>query len=156
MLFLAVDPFGARRRQGLAQAEIEPLADDETLVTLDRYSVHPDEALEQYDATARDFVVRQSATLSRTIISRREFRNRLGQSMRLAIIALRASTDPADAPFRYLLEDMTETLSSVNEVDLEHADTIAAVNGLAQLAQLGKLPAIDPAVVLAPSTVPQE
>lgn len=156
-LYLALHTISKHRlRQGLAQSEVEPLAADEVLHTLAAYNAHPDESALAYDAATMDFVPIAAPAVSRTIISKREFRNRLGQSVRLAILAVRRSTDPAHAMYRDLLEDMKETLDSVNEVDLQNTDTIAGVYGLAQLAQAGLLPALDPAAILSPSTVEAE
>lgn len=147
-----------RLRQGAAQHEVEPISADEELLVLMRNSV-PDETVERYDVVAMDFVpIAPPVTWNRTKISVREFRNRLGQAVRLQILALRRSTEPSLASTRDLLEDMKETLDSVNEVDLENADTQAGVAGLAQLGQAGLLTfsAADAARVLAPSTVEAE
>jgi len=107
-----------------------------------------------WDAATLTFVpVATAPTWHRTQISKREFRNRLGQAVRLQILGLRNSTDPAHAQLKLLLEDMKETLDSVGEVDLQNPDTIAGVHGLAQL---GLLTAPDVARILAPSTVEAE
>lgn len=107
-----------------------------------------------WDAATLTFVpVAAAPTWHRTQISKREFRNRLGQAVRLQILGLRTSTDPGHAQIKLLLEDMKETLDSVGEVDLENPDTIAGVQGLAHL---GLLSAPDVARILAPSTVEAE
>lgn len=156
-LAIVVGPDGRQRRlSAVAAADVLPLETDERLLDRPAYAAEPDPLAFVWDPALEDYVARPTATVARTLLSRREFRNRLGQPMRLAILKLRASTDPTEEPFRLMLEDMAETLLSVTEVDLENKDTKAAVFGLAQLAQLGKLPPIDPAVVLAPSSVAQE
>lgn len=155
-LYLALNADGTRQRQSARDMADVDIGDGLRLVTLAQYDTAPDESAFTWDAATEDFVPIASASISRTVISKREFRNRLGQSVRLAILAVRRSTDPAHAMYRDLLEDMKETLDSVNEVDLQNPDTIAGVYGLAQLAQAGLLPALDPAAILAPSTVAQE
>lgn len=155
-LYLALNADGTRQRQSVMRVEDVDLGEGLRIITLPQYDTEPDESAFTWDAATEDFVPIASASISRTVISKREFRNRLGQSVRLAILAVRRSTDPAHAMYRDLLEDMKETLDSVNEVDLQNPDTIAGVYGLAQLAQAGLLPALDPTAILAPSTVTQE
>lgn len=156
-LYLALESRTKNRlRQGVAQEEVEPITADEELLVLDSRDTPPDELVERYDASAMDFVlINPPVTWHRTKISKREFRNRLGQAVRMQILVLRnsTSTDPQDVQVRLLLEDMKETLDSVNEVDLENADTVAGVNGLASL---GLLSAPDVTRILAPSTVEAE
>lgn len=153
-LYLALNAATKQRlRQGLAASEVEPIAADEVLHTLAAYDAHPDESALAYDAARMDFVPIAAPTWHRTQISKREFRNRLGQAVRLQILGLRTSTDPDHAQIKLLLEDMKETLDSVGEVDLANPDTIAGVHGLAQL---GLLSAPDVARILAPSTVEAE
>lgn len=161
-LYLALESSTKNRlRQGLLQEEVEPIAADEELLVLDTRDTHPDESVERYDDSTMDFVlINPPVTWYRTKISKREFRNRLGQAVRMQILVLRnsTSTDPQDVQVRLLLEDMKETLDSVNEVDLENADTQAGVAGLAQLGMAGLLTfsAADAVRVLAPSTVEAE
>ena len=154
-LYLAIDAqTHARLRQGLAQADVEPIGANEELRVLAVYDDHPDESALRYDPSVQDFVgIGVTPTWYRTKISKREFRNRLGQAVRIQILALRNSSDPQYAQVKLLLEDMKETLDSVGEVDLENLDTIAGVNGLASL---GLLSAQDVARILAPSTVEAE
>lgn len=156
-LYIVVNAHGRQQRlSSVAQEAVEPLLPGETLVIDLTHDAEPTD--KTWDPATLVYVVpvTPTETIQRTRISKREFRNRLGQPMRLAILALRRSTDPAKAQYRDLLEDMKETLDSVDIVDLENADTIAGVNGLAYLASIGELPAIDPVAVLAPSTVWEE
>lgn len=153
-LYLALNAATKQRlRQGLAASEVEPIAADEVLHTLAAYDAHPDESALAYDAATMDFVPIAAPMWHRTKISKREFRNRLGETVRLQILGLRTSTDPDHAQVKLRLEDMKETLDSVDEVDLENPDTIAGLNGLKQI---GLLSAPDVARILAPSTVEAE
>lgn len=154
MLYLALHAVtGERRRQSLTLSDIEPLASDEVLYTLAGLTEQPNEWVTPYNVALKDFIAPSALPISRTLLSKREFRNRLGAPVRLAILALRRSTDPAKAGIRDRLEDMKETLDSVAGVDLENPDTLAGVNGLAQL---GLLTASDVTRILAPSTVEAE
>lgn len=156
-LYLALEAgTNHRLRQGLAQGEVEPIGAAEVLHVLAAYDEHPDENVLWYDPSVKDFVgTVVTPAWYRNKISKREFRNRLGQAVRIQILALRnsTSTDPQDVQVRLLLEDMKETLDSVNEVDLENPDTIAGLNGLRQI---GLLSTSDVARILAPSTVESE
>lgn len=139
--------------------DVEPVdPNSETLVTDDTRDLPPSDATHVWNTVALRYDALAPAVLSRTLLSKREFRNRLGQTVRLAIVALRRSTDPNLAGVRDLLEDMKETLDSVPNVDLTNPDTIAGVNGLKSLGDMGLLPftAADVTRVLTPSTVEQE
>jgi len=161
-LYLALESSTKNRlRQGLLQEEVEPITATEEILVLASRDAAPDEAVERYDPAVMDFVlINPPVTWYRTKISKREFRNRLGQAVRMQILVLRnsTSTDPQDVQVRLLLEDMKETLDSVNEVDLENLDTVAGVNGLVQIGAMGLLTfsAADAVRVLAPSTVEAE
>ena len=142
---------GARLAEADAPEKLPALATNESRVTF----VDPPSPGDDWDAATRTFVPITPAVpvWSRTKISKREFRNRLGQAVRLQILGLRTSPDPDHAQLKLLLEDMKETLESVDEVDLENPDTIAGLQGLAQL---GLLTAPDVARIRAPSTVEVE
>lgn len=154
-LYLAIDAASkARLRQSLTQNGVEPIGEGEEMLVIPDIGAEPDESVYRYDPTTMNFtLVAAPVVWSRTKISKREFRNRLGQTVRLQILGLRNSSDPQYAQVKLLLEDMKETLDSVGEVDLENPDTIAGVNGLASL---GLLSAQDVARILAPSTVEAE
>jgi len=158
-LFMALEKGTDRRlRQSLIQSEVEPVVDTEYLHTDDTWDTEPDESEFKYDPLSKAFLPIVPPVYARTVLSKREFRNRIGEACRRAIIALRRSTDPNLAVIRDTLEDMKETLDGVPNVDLENKDTIKGINGLVQLGQMGHIPftAADGVRVLTPSTVEQE
>ncbi|MGL4649665.1 MAG: hypothetical protein ACRC1H_09685 [Caldilineaceae bacterium] len=93
--------------------------------------------------------------LSRTQLTKREFRARLGQPCRMAINA-RLITPPANAQETDIvagLQDLKDELLSVDAVDLTHPSTIG---GVQFLVALGYLTPTQAEAVLAPSTVAAE
>lgn len=154
-LYIAIDVTTKRQRRlsSVQQADVEPIAEDEQLIVDDTRDVEPPPSVERWNPDLPGYDAVVTPAFHRTKISKREFRNRIGQPVRLAILAIQRGTDPAQADLRDLLTDMKETLDSVPDVDLTNADTIAGMQGLQQI---GLLSAEDVTRILAPSTVEEE
>jgi len=154
MLYVIVDTL-TRKPQRVG---VKPLfaVENETLLTFPELLAEPSSREFAWDTATDAYVTEPSFAprrISRTKISKREFRNRLGQPVRLAILSIRESTSAELSMPRRVLTDMKETLDAVNVVDLADADTIAGVN---ELLALGLIVADDVTRLLAPSTVAAE
>jgi len=154
MLYVIVDT-RTRKPQRVGVKQLYAV-ENETLLTFPELLAEPSSREFVWDTATDAYVALPSfapVPISRTKISKREFRNRLGQPVRLAILSIRESTSAELSLPRRMLLDMKETLDAVNEVDLADANTIAGVN---ELLALGLIVADDVTRLLAPSTVAAE
>ncbi len=157
MLYVIVDALTGRQQRVSTEALAVANA-NEALVQVAGLNAEPSSAEKKWDAATRTYVnvpTYAGGTYSRTKLSRREFRKRLGSACRVAI-NVRLNTPAENAGAAQIiaqLQDMKDELLSVNAVDVEHPTTIAAVNALVAL---GYLSAPLGAAALVPATVPEE
>lgn len=133
-----------RLRQGLAQAEIEPLGKSETLHVLSNRHAHPDEAVETYDPAVLDFVpIAVSAPTMTPKMTRGDWMARIGFQNEAALHAARIN--PAgDVMQRAMLETLMAELNRRADVDVTHPSTIYASGVVADtLVQLGRIASQD-------------
>ena len=132
-LYLALDATSRQRlRQGLAQADVEPIGATETLLVFPNRHAHPDEAVEQYDATVDDFVPVVAVATTTPILSRGAWMDRIGGSNEELLHQLRL--DPATPlALRAKLERFHSELLRRADVDVRHLSTVTASNELANL-----------------------
>lgn len=157
MLYVIVNT--ATGRQQRVSTEVLYVANDnETLVQVVGLNAEPSVEGFQWDAATREYVALPSytgGTISRTKLSRREFRARLGSACRIAI-NVRLNTPAENTGAAQLiaqLQDMKDELLSVDVVDITHPTTVGAVNALVAL---GYLTAPRGVAALVPATVQEE
>lgn len=155
-LYIVVNPDGSQQR--VATVPLETVG-DETLVLLNEWDGEPPAGSYAWDRETRTYValpvVDANAPISRTRLSKREFRARLGHTCRVEINVrlMTPATTPEEVEMVATLQDLKDELLSVDLVDVTHPATVAGINFLVAL---GYLTAAQAATVLAPSTVAEE
>lgn len=143
-LYLALDAASRHRlRQGLAQSDVEPIGDTETLLVFPNRHAHPDESVEPYDATVEDFVPVAPVVTTTHKLTRGDWMARIGFQNEAAMHAARIN--PAgDVMQRAMLETLMAELNRRADVDVTHPATIYASGVVADtLVQLGRVASKD-------------
>ncbi len=154
-LYIVVNFDGTQQRVSPSPMDIEA---GQTLEVDNRFDEEPSTHDYVWNVATRAYeevVQPGSPSYSRTRLTKREFRARLGAPCRIAINE-RIATAPASAAEIELiasLQDLKDELLSVDFVELTHPTTVAAVQ---MLEQYGYLTSVQATAVLAPSTVVEE
>lgn len=144
-------------RQRVATVPMEP-TQAQHLVVFSSLDAEPSEDTHEWDTATETYVERPgpgSSAYRRTRLSKGEFRQRLGQSCRMAI-NMRLLTPPttaAELEVVAALTDLKDELLSRDFVDVTHPVT---QQGVALLVSLGFITSEQAAQVLAPSTLAEE
>lgn len=155
-LNVIVNEDGTRQRVSTGPLAVQRTG--EVLLSFPEFDAEPSPDTHAWDAATQQYVALVPDVpepISRTQLTKREFRARLGQSCRVQINAriLTPPTTPEEVQLVASLQDMKDELLAADFVDLTHPTTVAAVNALVAL---GYLTSEQGTAALAPSTVASE